>query len=116
MSKGISPQLEEKIKQYQSIQQKMSALLQQIQQLKIEQIEIDKALKEIDEMPDDEVCFRSIGRLMVKSTIKETKEKLGDQKELAETRIKLSEKSSEKLKKQFDELEETIKAALGTGQ
>lgn len=116
MSKGISPQLEEKIKQYQSIQQRIAANQQQIQTLKIEQIEIEKALKEIDEMPDDEVCYRSVGRLMVKSTIKESKVKLGDQKELSETRIKLSEKSNEKLKKQYDELEETIKAALGTEQ
>ncbi|MHA1558131.1 MAG: prefoldin subunit [Candidatus Heimdallarchaeota archaeon] len=67
-------------------------------------------------MRREEVCYRSVGRLMVKSTIKESKEKLGDQKELSETRIKLSEKSSEKLKKQYDELEETIKAALGTEQ
>ncbi|MHA1462759.1 MAG: prefoldin subunit beta [Candidatus Heimdallarchaeota archaeon] len=116
MSKGISPQLEEKIKQYQSIQQRITANQQQIQTLKIEQIEIEKALKEIDEMPDDEVCYRSVGRLMVKSTIKESKVKLGDQKELSETRIKLSEKSNEKLKKQYGELEETIKAALGTEQ
>ncbi len=116
MSKGLSPQLEEKIKQYQAIQQKMSVFQQQIQALKIEQIEIEKALKEIDEMPDAEICYRSIGRLMVKSTIKESKEKLTDQKELANTRIKLSEKSNEKLKKQFDELEVTIKAALGTEQ
>ena len=94
----------------------MAAFQQQIQALKMEQIEVEKALKEIDEMPDDEICYRSIGRLMVKSTIKESKEKLSDQKELADTRIKLSEKSSEKLKKQFEELEGTIKAALGTGQ
>lgn len=116
MSKGMSPQLEEKIKQYQTIQQKISVVQQQIQTLKIDQIEIEKALKEIDEMPDDEICYRSIGRLMVKSTIKETKEKLSDQKELSDTRIKLSEKSNKKLKKQFEELEVTIKASLGTGQ
>ena len=116
MSKGISPQLEEKIKQYQSVQQKMATIQQQIQNLKIEQIEIDRALKEIDEMPDDEVCYRSIGRLMVKSTIKDTKQKLTDQKELSDTRIGLSEKSYDKLKKQFDELEETIKAALNTSK
>lgn len=116
MSKGISPQLEEKIKQYQTIQQRMTVFQQQIQALKMEQIDIEKALKEIDEMPDDDICYRSIGRLMVKSTIKESKEKLSDQKELADTRIKLSEKSNEKLKKQFDELEETIKASLGTEQ
>ncbi len=116
MSKGISPQLEEKIKQYKTIQQKLSVIQQQIQALKNEQIDIEKALKEIDEIPDDEICYRSVGRLMVKSTIKESKEKLSDQKELSETRIKLSEKSSEKLSKQFEELEETIKAALETGQ
>ncbi|NHJ04949.1 MAG: prefoldin subunit beta [Candidatus Heimdallarchaeota archaeon] len=114
MSQGISPQLEEKIKQYQNIQQKMGAVQQQIQQLKIDQIEIEKALKEIEEMPDDETCYRSIGRLMVKSSIKETKAKLADQKELSETRIKLSEKSYEKLKTQFEDLEENIKAALNT--
>ncbi|MGC9779234.1 MAG: prefoldin subunit [Candidatus Heimdallarchaeota archaeon] len=112
MAKGLSPQLEDKIKRYQTIQQQMSALQQQIQALKLEQIDIDKAIKEIEELPDDEICYRSIGRLMVKSTIKDTKVKLKDQKELADTRTKLSEKSLEKFKKQFDGLEKEIKAAL----
>ena len=42
----------------------------------------------------------------------ETKQKLVDQKELADTRVKLSEKSLEKLKNQFEELENEIKTAL----
>jgi len=112
LSKGISPQLEEKIKRYQSIQQQIATVQQQIQALKLDQIDIEKALKEIEELPDDELCYRSIGRLMIKSTIKDTKSKLNDQKELADTRIKLSEKSLDKLNKQFDELENSIKAAL----
>ena len=112
LSKGISPQLEDKIKRYQSIQQQLNSIQQQIQALKIEEMDIDKALKEIDELPDNEVCYRSIGRLMVKSTIKESKAKLKDQKDLTETRVKLSEKSSEKLKKQFEDLEKEIRSAL----
>ena len=115
MAKGISPQLEDKIKRYQSIQQQMSALQQQIQALKLEQIDIEKAIKEIEELPDDEVCYRSIGRLMVKSTIKDTKAKLNDQKELTDTRTKLSEKSFDKFKKQFEDLENEIKSALEGG-
>ena len=102
MSKGISPQLEDKIKNYQSLQQQMSSLQQQIQAVKLEQIDIDKALKEIEELPDNEECYRSIGRLLVKSTIKETKVKLGEQKDLYDTRVKLAEKSYEKIKKKFD--------------
>lgn len=116
MSKGISPQLEDKIKRYQTIQQQLNSIQQQIQALKIEEMDIDKALKEIEEMPDDEVCYRSIGRLMVKSTIKDTKVKLKDQKELSETRVKLSEKSSDKLKKQFEELEKEIRSALESSE
>jgi prefoldin beta subunit len=112
LSKGISPQLEDKIKRYQSIQQQLNSVQQQIQALKIEEMDIDKALKEIDELPDNEICYRSIGRLMVKSTIKDTKAKLKDQKDLTETRVKLSEKSSEKLKKQFEDLEKEIRSAL----
>jgi len=116
LSQGLSPQLEDKIKRYQAIQQQMSSITQQMQALKIEQMDIDKALKEIDELPDDETCYRSIGRLMVKSTIKDTKLKLKDQKELTETRVKLSEKSMDKLKSQFDDLEKEIKAALESGK
>ncbi|NHK29732.1 MAG: prefoldin subunit beta [Asgard group archaeon] len=112
LSKGISPQLEDKIKRYQSIQQQLNSIQQQIQTLKNDEMNIDKALKEIEELPDDEICYRSIGRLMVKSTIKETKVKLKDQKELTDTRVKLSEKSSEKLKKQFEDLEKEIRSAL----
>ncbi|NHJ38398.1 MAG: prefoldin subunit beta [Asgard group archaeon] len=116
LSKGISPQLEDKIKRYQTIQQQLNSIQQQIQALKIEEMDIDKALKEIEEMPDDEICYRSIGRLMVKSTIKDTKAKLKDQKELTDTRVKLSEKSSDKLKKQFEDLEKEIRSALESSE
>ena len=112
MSQGISPQLEDKIKQYQNLQQRVAVLQQQVQQLKIDQLEIEKSLKEIDELPDDETCYRSIGRLMIKSSIKDTKQKLKDQKELTETRIELSEKNREKITKQIEELETQIKAGL----
>ncbi|MHA1122877.1 MAG: prefoldin subunit [Candidatus Heimdallarchaeota archaeon] len=116
MSKGISPQLEDKIKRYQSLQQQMGSLQQQIQAVKLEQIDIDKALKEIEELPDNEECYRSIGRLLVKSTIKETKVKLVEQKDLYDTRVKLAEKSYEKIKKQFEGLEKEIKVALESGE
>jgi prefoldin beta subunit len=116
VTKGISPQLEDKIKRYQTMQQQMSSLQQQIQTVKLEQLDIDKALKEIEELPDDEECYRSIGRLLVKSTIIDTKGKLGEQKDLYNTRVKLAEKSYEKIKKQFEDLETEIKVALESGE
>ena len=116
VAKGISPQLEDKIKRYQSLQQQMSSLQQQIQAVKLEQLDIDKALKEIEELPDNEECYRSIGRLLVKSNIKDTKVKLGEQKDLYDTRVKLAEKSYDKIKKQFEDLENEIKAALESGE
>jgi prefoldin beta subunit len=116
VTKGISPQLEDKIKRYQTLQQQMSSLQQQIQTVKLEQLDIDKALKEIEELPDDEECYRSIGRLLVKSTIIDTKGKLGEQKDLYNTRVKLAEKSYEKIKKQFEDLETEIKVALESGE
>ena len=112
MSKGISPQLEDKIKRYQSLQQQMNSLQQQIQAVKHEQLDIDKALKEIEELPDAEECYRSVGRLLVKSTVKETKVNLGEQKDLYDTRVKLAEKSYGKIKKQFEGLEKELKVAL----
>ena len=56
MTQGFSPQLEEKIKRYQAIQQQLNSIQQQIQGLKIEQMDVDKAAKEIEERPDKEVC------------------------------------------------------------
>ena len=116
MSKGISKQLENKIKQYQTLQQKIAQLQQQIQSLKIEEGDIEKAIKEIEELPDDEECYRSIGRLMVKSTIKDTRVKLTDQKEFAKTRVGIYEKELDKAKKQYDDLEAELKTALEGSQ
>jgi prefoldin beta subunit len=112
LSKGLSPQLEDKFKRYQKLQQDIANIQQQIQAFGRDKIEIETAMKEIEELPDDEMCYRSIGRLMVKSTIKETKVKLNDQKEIADTRVKFLEKNFEKLKKQFDELEKELRTAI----
>ena len=116
MSKEMSQQIQNKIKQYQNLQQKMSSLQQQVQMLKNEEAETEKAMKEIDEMPDDEECFRSIGRLMVKSTIKETKVKLKDQKEFASTRVGIFEKDLAKTQKQYEALEVELKTAIEGSQ
>lgn len=112
MSKGISPQLEDKIKQYQSLQQRISMLQQQLQQLKMDKNELERSIKELENLSEDEVCYRSIGSIMIKSTVKETRQKLQDKSELTETRIELTEKNKNKLTKQFEDLEKQIRAGL----
>lgn len=81
----VSKETEEKIKQLQLSEQSLQALQSQKQSLQMQLMEIDSALKEIE---NSEEAYRIIGNVMVLTNKPELQDELGSKKETIELRVK----------------------------
>ncbi len=100
------------IAQFQAYQQQLQAVLIQKESLKLQNLEIERALEEL-EKTKEEKAFKIAGQIMVLKPVEELKKELRELKENTELRIKSLEKSeervSEKLKNLQKEIEEKVK-------
>lgn len=114
MSKDVTlpPQLQEQLLRLQQFQQTLQVIVSQRQQLEVENSEIDRALGELEKMPEDGVVYRSIGSLLVKSEKKKLIEELKERKELATTRINVLTKQQSRAEERVKEIQQVIQERM----
>lgn len=115
----LSSQLQEQLVRLQQLQQTLQVIVSQRQQLEYENSEVDKALGELKKTSDDELVYKSIGSLLIKSEKNKLLEELRERKELNVTRITVLTKQQSRAEGRLKELQqavqERIKPSTGTG-
>jgi prefoldin beta subunit len=96
--------------QFQFYQQQLQGVLIQKEGLKLQTIEIERALEEL-EKTNQKSAYKIIGGVMVSRPVEKLKEELKETKEDAELRIKSLEKTEERITNKLKELQ----AAAGGG-
>lgn len=116
MSKGntLQPQLQEQLLRLQQLQQTLQVIVSQRQQLELESAEIDRALSELEKMPNDGVIYKSIGSILMKSDKKKLVEELRDRKELTTTRVTVLTKQQSRAEERAKELQQIIQENVKT--
>jgi prefoldin beta subunit len=108
----IPPALQHQFMQLQQLQQRLEILVSQKNQLEMQMKEAERALAELENLPEDATVYKSIGAILVKSDRNKVKEELIDKKDTLEMRIKTIQRQEERTRKQFEESREKIQAAL----
>ena len=93
--------------QAQVYQQQMQSILAQKETLKIQQLEIKKALEEIEKSSDEHV-YKASGPILIKSLKEDVKKELSEKDEFITTRLQTLERSEKKVKEKIDELREKL--------
>jgi prefoldin beta subunit len=91
----MEKETQEKIQQLQMIEQGMQNFLMQKQQIQAQIIEIESALKELE---NTEESFKIVGNIMVKADKETLKKDLTAKKEVLDLRIKSVEKQEKEMK------------------
>ena len=113
----IPPQLQEQLQRLQQLQQTLQAVVAQRQQLELESMEADRALAELEKIPDTGLVYRSVGALLVQSEKKKVVEELMERKELLTTRITVLQRQQSRADERLKELQRSIQDRLRpTGQ
>jgi len=84
----------------------------QRQQLEVENSEIDRALGELEKLPEDSVVYRSIGSLLMKSDKKKLIDELRERKELTTTRVSVLTKQQSRTEERLKELQQVIQERI----
>ena len=87
----VSKESEKKLSQLQMLEQSMQNLLMQKQQFQLQQVEIESALKELENVDE---AYKIVGNIMVLSKKDDLKKDLSSKKEVMELRIKNMENNA----------------------
>jgi prefoldin beta subunit len=113
MAEKVSPQIQEQIAQYQSVQQQIQVTTAQKLQIQAKVKELEMGLKELDKSEGKKI-YKSIGMLLVEVDDKGAlKKELEELKESYDLRVKTLERQEKRLSEQFQVLHEQLSKAFG---
>lgn len=113
MAEGDGQQaLQEKIQRLQGLGAQLQAASQQRAQFEMMQKESERAHKALDALADDSVVFRSVGSLLVKDDRKAALERLEEEGETLQIRLKRVKEQENELQAQFEGLQNELQKAL----
>ncbi len=106
--------IQNEIAKAQQMQQQLQQVSSQKQQLDMKSNDVDRALEELKKLDDDTPIFKNLGGdLLVKvKDRKELIEELEDELETIKVRVKSLSRQEEKLRKNFQELQQELTSKL----
>jgi len=107
----FSEETQNMVGQFQAYQQQLQSVLIQKESLKMQSMEIEKALEELT-ATKEKTAYKITGSIMVNKTVEEIKKELGETKEDVEVKIKSMEKMEEKINNKLKELQTKLKEQL----
>ncbi|UCG70386.1 MAG: prefoldin subunit beta [Thermoplasmata archaeon] len=117
MADEISPQLQNKIAQFQQMQQQIQMLSSQKFQLEAQLRDTERAIEELAKAPAEAPIYKSVGSLMVRAENKESIEKeLAEKKETIDIRIKALDRQEKHLVEKYQTLQQELSQALSAGK
>ncbi len=101
----MEKKVEDKIQELQMIEQNLQGFLSQKQTFQAQLMEIESALKELQ---NSETAYKIVGNIMVKADKAQLAEELNSKKEIAELRIKTLERQETKLRESASGLQKEV--------
>jgi prefoldin beta subunit len=111
----ITPQLQEQLQRLQQLQQTLETVVAQRQQLEMESVEVNRALTELEKIPEEGLVYKSIGSLLVRAEKKKVADELVERKELLTTRISVLQRQQTRADERLKELQKSIQNQLRPG-
>ena len=110
---AIPAKLQNDLKQFQRLQQELSAATQQRMQIELKLRELTHTLEEVQRLGDDAVIYRSVGSLLLRAPgRKQVEGQLSEEKETLEVRMKAVERQEHHLKERYGTMQEELTQAL----
>ncbi|MBT3940722.1 hypothetical protein HOD83_00785 [Candidatus Woesearchaeota archaeon] len=109
-SEKINEDMREQIMQMQLLQQRIQVFAAQKQQLQVQQIEIDNALKEVTKTK--KAVYSVVGEIMVEHSAADIKKQLQKSRKELDIKIKSIERQENKTKESAEELQNKLTRSL----
>lgn len=105
--------MQQQLAQFEQLRQQVQMIANQRLNLEAKVKELEMALDELENVEENTPIYRSVGSLLVKAKDKtEIIEKLKEDKETSEVRVKAVKKQEEQLRNRYDELQQKLQESL----
>lgn len=108
---GMTEESKNLIEQFQSYQQQLQSIMIQKESLKLQNLEIDRAMEELNS-GKQKTAYKITGQIMISKTVDELKEELNETKENIDLRLKSLEKTEERVNNKLKELQTKLKEVI----
>jgi len=100
----LPPKTQQRLLLLQQLYQQLQNLMARKQQLQLELMEVENALKALEKVGDDTPVYKSIGSLLIRSEKAELVQELEDKKTFLNLRIEQVEREEERAREQIEDL------------
>ncbi|HHQ45331.1 MAG TPA: prefoldin subunit beta [Candidatus Altiarchaeales archaeon] len=108
----VPKQVQDKLAQFQNLQNQLQMIAVQKQQLMLQGMDSENALKEMEGFGDGKI-YRMVGSIILETKKDECVKKLSDDKESSQAKISVLEKQEKKMASKLNEMRVEIQAMLG---
>ena len=117
MAEELPPQLQDKIMQFQQLQQQIQLITNQKVQLESQARDNEKAISELGKATDDTPIYKSVGSLFVRAEDKVSVEnELNERKETLDIRIKAIDRQEKQLMEKYQALQQDLSQAISASR
>ena len=117
MAEELSPQMQNKIAQFQQLQQQIQVVSSQKFQLEAQLRDTARAITELENSPSDITIFKNVGNLLVEARDKDKVNKeLDDKKETIDIRIKALDRQEKQLVEKYQGMQQELSQAISAGK
>lgn len=102
---------EDLISQFQSFQQQLQTIIIQKESLKLQNIEIERSVEELDKT-GQKTAYKISGQIMINKPVEELKKELEETKENIGLKVKSLEKTEERINNKLKELQSKLKERI----
>jgi prefoldin beta subunit len=108
----LSPEMQKKIRNLQGLQQSLEFIISQKLQLESTLKETELAIEELEKVEPEEVVYKSIGGIMVKSNKDKLLSEKKNQRTNVEMRVKTLKQKEDRTRNQIETLKNNIQGEL----
>ncbi|MEM1597756.1 MAG: prefoldin subunit beta [Pyrobaculum sp.] len=108
----IPPSLQDLANRFNQAQQQLQSVLLRKQQYEAELREVEKAITEIEKLPQDAKIYKSVGNFLIQQSRDAALQELKDRKELLELHVKTLTRQESMLREQLEKLRDEINKEL----
>ncbi len=108
----IPKQLQDKLAQYQNLQNQLQMVTMQRQQLQMQSTDVKNAEKELQTLKDDNKVYKMVGPMFFATSKAEGLSYLNDENETAQAKNKLLEKQEKKLAEKLNDMRTELNSLM----
>jgi len=111
MEMEVPEEAKKMIMEFQNYQQQLQGILIQKEGLKLQNMEIERALEELEKSKQTS-AYKITGQIMISKPVKELKDEMDGLKETIDLRVKSLEKNEDRISNKLKDLQEKLKEVI----